>query len=41
MFLLRIEGLARGLGRLLQAKDHSFLLLDSLVEILGGGAKLV
>jgi hypothetical protein len=30
LFLLRIEGLAHGLGRLLQAKDRSFRLLDDL-----------
>jgi hypothetical protein len=41
LFLLRIKGLARGLDRLLQTKDHSFLLLDDLAQILVGDAKLV
>jgi hypothetical protein len=41
LLLLHLEGLARGLGRLLQAKDRSFLLLDSLVQILVGNAELV
>jgi hypothetical protein len=39
--LLRLEGVARGLSRLLQAKNHSFLLLDSLAQILVGNTELV
>jgi hypothetical protein len=34
LFLLLIESLARGLDRLLQAKDRGFLLLDGLAQIL-------
>jgi hypothetical protein len=41
LFLLLIESLARGLDRLLQAKDRGFLLLDGLAQILVGDAKLV
>jgi hypothetical protein len=41
LLLLRHEGLARDLDRLLQAKDRSFLLLDVLAQILVGNAKLV
>jgi hypothetical protein len=41
LLLLRLEGLARGLGRLLQAKDRSFLLLNDLAQILVGNAELV
>jgi hypothetical protein len=39
--LLRLEGLARVLDRLLQAKDCSFLLLDGLAQILVGNAEVV
>jgi hypothetical protein len=39
--LLRLEGLARIFGRLLQAKDRSLLLLDSLAQILMGDDELV
>jgi hypothetical protein len=38
--LLHLEGHARGLGGLLQAKDHSFLLLDGLALIREGDAQL-
>jgi hypothetical protein len=38
--LLRLEGHARGLSRLLQAKDRSLLLLDGLALICEGDAQL-
>jgi hypothetical protein len=41
LLLLRLKGLARGLGRLLQAKNHSFLLLDGLAQILMGNTELL
>jgi hypothetical protein len=40
MCLLRLKGHTRGLGRLLQAKDRNFLLLDSLALIREGDAQL-
>jgi hypothetical protein len=41
LLLLRLEGRACSLSRLLQAKDCSFLFLDVLVQILVGDAQLV
>jgi hypothetical protein len=41
LLLLHLEGLARILGRLLQAKDRSLLLLDGLAQILMGDTELV
>jgi hypothetical protein len=41
LLLLHLEGHARSLSRLLQAKDRSFLFLDSLALILVGDAQLV
>jgi hypothetical protein len=40
LLFLCLEGLAHGLSRLLQAKDHSFLLLDGLALICEGDAQL-